>query len=233
MKIRFMLAGVAAVAALALAAAGCSKDDGVSSGNHGGRVASEQTQAGRGRWSVPAQEQIEARPAALGQGAQAPEEPRGAPESAAESTGREVVEAGEPITAHGVLAYEAPEWYLDTAEERYLLHLGNAAFVDQAGIPLQSGAQATVRGFAEGEEMAVTTIEIQGTGYALRTEEGVPLWSGAAGNGRGRGAAGSEEQGGGRGAQGAGRGGAGVRDGRGGGAGGQGGGHGRVDTSSV
>lgn len=109
---------------------------------------------------------------------------RGVVDPASDRTGRDVAVIGALETLSGTLAESSGEWYLETETGRYLLHLGNAAFVERVGLKPEVGARVEVRGFVDGEEVSVVTVALGGRTYALRTEDGSPLWAGG-----GRGAA--------------------------------------------
>ena len=95
-----------------------------------------------------------------------------------ESNGRSVAETGKLADLSGSLDSRDSEWYLVTEQARWALHLGNISYVESTGIQLRPGAPVKVRGFVDGEEVAVVTILIDGQLFAFRTEDGVPLWAG-------------------------------------------------------
>jgi len=103
---------------------------------------------------------------------------------ASDRTGRDVADSGTMRTITGTLSNDGTEWYLDTSNGRYLLHMGNAAFLEQTGIALEAGHEALVKGLVDAEEVSVVSIQLDGQTYAFRSEDGWPLW---AGNGRGGG----------------------------------------------
>jgi hypothetical protein len=107
-------------------------------------------------------------------------------EPASERTGRDVADAGTLRTLSGTLASDDTEWYLDSAEGRYLLHLGNSSYVEQTGLILEAGETAVVKGIVDADEVSVVSLEIDGTTFAFRSEDGRPLWAGG-GRGAGRG----------------------------------------------
>jgi hypothetical protein len=123
---------------------------------------------------------------------------RGAAEPASERTGRDVADVGTLRTLSGTLAIEDAEWYLDSAEGRYLLHLGNTAYVERTGLVLEVGETAVVKGIVDADEVSVVSLEIGGKTFALRSEDGRPLWAGG-GRGAGRDAVRGSGQGSGRG----------------------------------
>jgi hypothetical protein len=94
------------------------------------------------------------------------------------SNGRSVAETGRLADLSGSLDRQGTEWYLVMEEARLALHLGNTRYVESTGIQLQEGAPAKVRGFVDGQEVAVVSIQLDGRLYAFRTQDGVPLWAG-------------------------------------------------------
>ena len=111
---------------------------------------------------------------------------RPAEEPASERTGRDVADTGTLRTLSGTLANDGTEWYLDAADGRYLLHLGNTAYVEQTGLALEAGDAAVVKGLVDADEVSVVSLEINGETYTFRSEDGRPLWAGG-GRGAGRG----------------------------------------------
>jgi len=101
--------------------------------------------------------------------------------NAPEQSGKSVVEMGTLGNLSGTLSYDGSEWYLDTGKDLYILHFGNSAYVDSTGINLREGEPIEVRGFFNGEEIAVASARIDAQVYTFRNEDGMPLW---AGNGR-------------------------------------------------
>ncbi len=89
-------------------------------------------------------------------------------------------------TLSGTLASDDTEWYLDSADGRYLLHLGNSSYVEQTGLVLEAGETAVVEGIVDADEVSVVSLEIDGKTFAFRSEDGRPLWAGG-GRGAGRG----------------------------------------------
>ena len=98
-----------------------------------------------------------------------------------EQSGKSVVETGTLDNLSGTLSYDGSEWYLDTGKDLYILHLGNSAFVESTGIDLREGQPIDVRGYVDGDEIAVASARIDSQVYTFRSEDGTPLW---AGNGR-------------------------------------------------
>jgi hypothetical protein len=111
---------------------------------------------------------------------------RAAEEPASDRTGRDVADAGTLRTLSGTLANDGTEWYLNAADGRYLLHLGNTAYVEQTGLALEAGDAAVVKGLVDADEVSVVSLEINGETYTFRSEDGRPLWAGG-GRGAGRG----------------------------------------------
>ena len=98
-------------------------------------------------------------------------------------TGREVVAMGTLQTMEGTLVEEDDEWYLQTGEILYAVHLGNYDFLDTLEMDLNEGERVTLQGFVQGEDIAAVNITTGGKTYLVRSENGMPLW---AGNGQGR-----------------------------------------------
>ena len=98
------------------------------------------------------------------------------------------MENGELLSLAGTLESRSSEWYLNQEGSRFVLHLGNARYVESTGIHLREGAAVEVRGFAEGGEVAVVSILVDGQRFDFRAEDGTPLWAGrgrqTAGGGR-------------------------------------------------
>ena len=97
--------------------------------------------------------------------------------------GREVVEMGVLQTIEGSLVEQDGEWYLQTGEFLYAVHLGNHDFIDSLEMDLNEGDRVTLQGFVQGEDIAAVNITTGGKTYLVRSEDGMPLW---AGNGQGR-----------------------------------------------
>jgi hypothetical protein len=169
MRIRSIVFASMVAGAVALATAGCTGTAEVGNGQGAGRGA----QAG-GRYTASADAEEFGRRS----------ERRETVDPASDRTGREVAETGELRGLSGELAQQDGEWYLEAAEGRYLLHLGNTAYVERTGIDLEAGEKIEVRGLVDGDEVSVVSIVADGKSYAFRSEDGVPLW---AGNGRGSG----------------------------------------------
>jgi len=112
---------------------------------------------------------------------------------AADLVGREVVDQGTIGTVTGTLVYQDSEWFIDTEDGLFLVHLGNHDFVDGTGMELSEGDEATVYGFIAGQDIAAVNVTLGSEVYALRSEDGFPLWAGSGrmrnqetGNGMGR-----------------------------------------------
>lgn len=215
MRIRRIVAIGLGVGAVALALAGCTetaRGDGGGLGSGGGQGYRGARYAETSRSQEPATrglgrgQQAPAAGDALvapGRGAQlgAAETARGllrdTVDPASERTGRDVADVGTLKTLTGILASEGTEWYLDAADGRYLLHLGNASYVEQIGLAPEAGEEAVVKGIVDGDEVSVVSLEVDGQTYALRAEDGRPLWAGG-NRGGGRGAGRGSGQGSGR-----------------------------------
>lgn len=199
--------GVAGLLAGALVLSGCTRTGEVVQGYQGRRYA-EAAQAGRGD---PRHEPLALRDGLAagggygqrGQGRLAEDglgygqgygSSRALPPQPTEVSGRGVVESGTLSSLTGTLEAEGTEWYLQAAERRFALHFGNTSYVQSTGVPLAPGASVQVRGFVDGNELAVASIDVDGQRFAFRTDEGVPLWAGrgrqSGGGGRGEGGAG-------------------------------------------
>jgi hypothetical protein len=202
MRIRRIVMVGLGVGAVALALVGCTRGaqgdgygQGGGQGYHGARYAQDAGTAalparGSGRGlQAPADGAARGTP----RGAQAPGSGAGrrVVDPASDRTGRDVAVTGAPRTLSGTLSSDGVEWYLDAADGHYLLHLGNSAYIAQVGLELAAGEPAVVRGLVDAGEVSVISLEYRGATYALRSEDGTPLWAGR-GRGAGRG------QGGGR-----------------------------------
>ena len=100
---------------------------------------------------------------------------------AADLVGREVVDQGTIGTVNGTLVYHDSEWFIDTEYGLFLVHLGNHDFVDGTGMELSEGDKATVYGFIAGQDIAAVNVTLGSEVYALRSEDGFPLWAGSGG----------------------------------------------------
>jgi hypothetical protein len=206
MKIRTLVMAGLGAGAVALALAGCtggvgSRGDGQGIGQNGGQgyrgaraaqTEQSQAQASRGYGRIQQAQAADGSAVEPAQGAlrgtggngRGTGSGRAAVDPASDRTGRDVADSGTMRTLAGTLASDGVEWYLDTPDGRYLLHLGNTAYVEQTGIALEAGHEALVKGLMDAEEVSVISIELDGQTYAFRSEDGWPLW---AGNGRGGG----------------------------------------------
>ncbi len=92
--------------------------------------------------------------------------------------GRDIVQTGEIISLDGTLVSNQSEWYVDTEEGRYQLHLGNKDQLLSTGADLTEDASVTVEGWVTGKNIAVYRITMGEVTYAFRSEDGRPLWSG-------------------------------------------------------
>ena len=186
-KIRWMwisLLAAGAVAAL-VALGGCSRQGSAGLGYRGGRHTAGREAAvsprGDGReFRGASWERSQSR-----QGGIADSQPgrqaggqRYAPQAEPASNGRSVAETGRLADLSGSLDRQGTEWYLVMEGARLALHLGNTRYVESTGIQLQEGTPVKVRGFVDGQEVAVVSIQLDGRLYAFRTEDGVPLWAG-------------------------------------------------------
>jgi hypothetical protein len=167
-----------------------------------GREALRSSGCDERRCDEPRIEGRSAVPAADRRGAQGSRS--GSPAAGFQSDGRSVAASGQLVDLAGILETQNAEWYLNQQGTRYLLHLGNARYVESSGIPLQEGATVQVRGFAAADEVAVVSVTVGGQRFEFREENGTPLWAGrgrrAGGNGRDgsqlRGGTNREERGG-------------------------------------
>ena len=209
MRIRRIVMTGLAVGAVALALAGCTETargegngQGGGQGYRGARDAQDlsyQGEAargyGRGQQAQPADGVTRGAPRSadgsgrgVARGAGGTE--RGTLQGASERTGRDIADAGTLRTLSGKLASDGTEWYLDSAEGRYLLHLGNTSYVEQTGLALEAGEPAVVKGIVDADEVSVISVDIDGKTFTFRSEDGRPLWAGGgrgAGRGTGRG----------------------------------------------
>ncbi len=92
--------------------------------------------------------------------------------------GRDIVQTGELIRLDGTLVSSQSEWYLDTTEGSYQLHLGNKDFLLSTGAELTEGTSVSVEGWKIDKNIAVYRMTIGALTYAFRSEDGRPLWSG-------------------------------------------------------
>lgn len=99
--------------------------------------------------------------------------------------GRDLVEKGKLITLKGVLTERSGEWYLQTSEGLYAVHLGNYPALYPRGLPIKSNEPAEVHGFAVSNNVAVVWVKTQRDTCKFRSPDGTPLWSGE-GQGRNR-----------------------------------------------
>lgn len=103
---------------------------------------------------------------------------------AAESlSGRDIVNKGTLKTLTGTLTEKDGEWFLQTSEGEYNVHLGNYEVIYPRGIDLKENTPAEVMGFVYGKDIAAVTVKNQNRTYKFRDKDGSPLWSG---NGQGR-----------------------------------------------
>lgn len=97
---------------------------------------------------------------------------------AGEVTGRDMVADGAFASVSGMLVYESSEWYLKTDEKTYQLHLGNKEYLESTGIDLQEGAECSIEGFLLGQDIAVSSVTLDGKTYNFREKDGTPMWAG-------------------------------------------------------
>jgi hypothetical protein len=211
MRIRRIVMVGLGVGAVALALAGCTRTalggGNGQGGGHGYRGAryeqtrENQQQAARG--NVRGQQGLSAddtaRGALRGSGNAGRSGARAAVDPASDRTGRNVADAGTLRTLSGTLANDGTEWYLNAADGRYLLHLGNTSYVEQTGLVLEAGKAALVIGLVDADELSVVSLQMNGATYTFRSEDGRPLWAGG-GRGVGRGGGQGSGKGGGLGA---------------------------------
>lgn len=100
-------------------------------------------------------------------------------------SGRDFVELGELATIEGILLTEDGEWFLQTEDDLYEVHLGDHDYREEMGIHLVPGDRATIYGYLYDDDMAVVSLTIDEETYYFRTEQGTPLW-GAFGGGEER-----------------------------------------------
>ena len=86
--------------------------------------------------------------------------------------------ADKRVTVTGTLQYDAPDWFLATAEGAYLLHFGNRYYFDSLGLALKEGEQLTVEGVRFQEDFLVYSVMAEGKTYSFRDRDGIPLWAG-------------------------------------------------------
>jgi hypothetical protein len=207
MRIRSIVMMGLGVGAVALALAGCTRTalgegngQGGGQGYRGARYAQTrenqvQSARGNGRGQQAQSADDTARGALRGSGNAGRGGARVAVDPASDRTGRDVADAGTLRTLTGTLANDGTEWYLNTADGRYLLHLGNTAYVEQTGLVLEAGEAAEVKGIVDAGEVSVVSLRMGGETYTFRSEDGRPLWAGGRG-GAGRGGHGSGRGGG-------------------------------------
>ncbi len=94
-------------------------------------------------------------------------------------TGSDFVQLGELQSLKGELLTQYGEWFLESPDKIYELHLGNHEHREAINIDLQAGKKAEVKGFLYEDDIAVVTMTIDNQDYAFRTEEGTPLWAGS------------------------------------------------------
>lgn len=100
-------------------------------------------------------------------------------------SGRDFVVLGELAIIEGILFTEDDEWYLQSEEMIYEVHLGDHDYREEMGLILRAGDEAIIYGYLYDDDMAVVSLTIDGETYYFRTEQGSPLW-GAFGGGEER-----------------------------------------------
>lgn len=88
-----------------------------------------------------------------------------------------IVVDGVEVSVEGTLRYEAPFWYLDTANGSYELHLGSRNFMSESGIQLTEGSKCSVHGYRADDDIAVSNMTMDGKMYTFRDQNGMPLWA--------------------------------------------------------
>lgn len=111
----------------------------------------------------------------------------GETEPEARLRGRDFVRLGEFGNISGTLKPDRGEWFLQTEELLYEIHLGDHEHRAKTGIKLEEGKKGEVTGYIyaqEGSEIidvAVCTIVLDGKEYRFRNDDGTPLWRGRGG----------------------------------------------------
>lgn len=93
-------------------------------------------------------------------------------------TGSDYVRMGKLGSINGTLAEEGGEWYLETAQVTYEVHLGNYEVLYPDGLGLEAGAQATVQGFIYEDQVSAVSVTTAAGTWKFRSVEGTPLWAG-------------------------------------------------------
>jgi hypothetical protein len=92
--------------------------------------------------------------------------------------GRDIVRLGQTRTLAGTLIKKGEEWELKTEDAIYEIHMGPKMYRESNGLKLTVGANAFVKGFVYENDIAVITIETEGSTVAFRDETGRPAWAG-------------------------------------------------------
>lgn len=100
-------------------------------------------------------------------------------------SGRDFVELGKLTTIEGTLFTEDDEWFLQSVEMIYEVHLGDHDYREGTGLVLKEGDEVIIYGYLYGDDMAVVSLTIGNKTFNFRTEQGLPLW-GAFGGGQQR-----------------------------------------------
>ncbi len=104
--------------------------------------------------------------------------------------GRDFVELGEFQTLRGNIYPDRGEWFLQTGDSAYELHLGDHTHRERTGIRLEEGKTATVSGYVYSQrgadfiDLAVCTVQMDGEKYRFRQDDGTPMWWGQGGGDR-------------------------------------------------
>lgn len=98
--------------------------------------------------------------------------------SDSELKGRDFVRLGNLGIVSGTLTEENDEWYLNTTDNEYALHLGNYEIIYPKGIHLEEGSAVVVRGFVLDSDISAVTLATDNSRFSFRTDAGVPLWAG-------------------------------------------------------
>ncbi len=99
--------------------------------------------------------------------------------NAGEFRGRDFVQNGVQKELTGTLETEETEWFLMVDSTRYALHMGPAAYRESKGFSLTENSVATVSGFVQNTDIAVSTISSDDMSISLRDTNGRPAWAGS------------------------------------------------------
>ena len=98
--------------------------------------------------------------------------------SSAELDGRTVADKGSRVTVSGTLLYKDSEWYLQSGDNVYDLHLGLYGHDENMTGTMNAGESAKVEGFMLENHIAPVSIVSGGETYNFRDKSGNPLWAG-------------------------------------------------------